>query len=100
MENAAEAPLIERYLNNFYTSLGHAAQKMPRLQSLVLTFTCLDHQLELSIKNNRWNLRLFVKDNYQPSLNVLEAWKVPRGSLQPCTDSHWQEATYISWPPS
>jgi hypothetical protein len=99
LKHDAKAPLIERYLNNFYTSLGNAAQKMPCLKSVVLTFTTLDHELELSTKDNCWNLRLFVKDSYQPSSEVLEAWKVPGGSLQPCINKHWQEATYSSWPP-
>jgi hypothetical protein len=96
----AEAPLIERYLNNLYMSLGHAAQKMPCLKSVVLTFASLDHQLELSIKHNCWNLRLFAKDSYQPSFEVLEAWKVPGRSLQSCINKYWQEAVYPSWPPS
>jgi hypothetical protein len=100
VENAAKAPLIERYLNDFYTSLGHVTQKMPRLKSVVLTFAYLDHELELSIKNKRWNLTLCVMDNYQPSFQVLEAWKVPGGSFQPCMNKYWQEATYSSWPPS
>jgi hypothetical protein len=92
--------LRERYLNDLYTSLGRAAQKMPRLKSVVLTFRSLDHELELSIKNERWNLTLCVMDNYQPSPAFLKAWKVPGGSLQPCINRYWQEATYPSWPPS
>ncbi|KAI4853049.1 hypothetical protein E4T44_01086 [Aureobasidium sp. EXF-8845] len=99
VENAAEAPLIERYLNNLYTSLGLVTQKMPCLKSVILTFTVLDHELELSIRNNRWNLTLCVMDNYQPSPEVLEAWKVPGRSLQPCINRYWQETTYSSWPP-
>jgi hypothetical protein len=93
-------PLIERYLNDLYTSLGRAAQKMPRLKSVVLTFRSLDHELELSIKNEHWNLTLCVMDNYQPSAEFLKAWKVPGGSLQPCINKYWQQATYPSWPPS
>jgi hypothetical protein len=100
VENRAEAPLIERYLNEYYTSLGHAVQKMPRLKSVILTFEYLDHELELLIKDNRRTLKVFVKDNYQPSSEVLAAWKVPGGSLQPCVDENWQQATYLSWPPS
>jgi hypothetical protein len=92
--------LIERYLNDLYTSLGRAAQKMPRLKSVVLTFRSLDHELELSIKNEHWNLTLCVMDNYQPSPEFLKAWKVPEGSLQPCINKYWQQATYPSWPPS
>ncbi|THX00083.1 hypothetical protein D6D13_09725 [Aureobasidium pullulans] len=90
----------ERYLNNLYTNLGHAAQKMPCLKSVILTFRNLDHELELSIKNQRHNLTLCVMDNYQPSLEFLEAWKVPGGSLQPCINKFWKETTYPSWPPS
>ncbi|KAI4725741.1 hypothetical protein E4T49_06460 [Aureobasidium sp. EXF-10728] len=88
-----------QYLNDIYTSLGHAAQKMPRLKSVVLTFAALDHELELSIKNERWNLTLCVMNNYQPSPEFIEAWKVPGGSLQPCINKYWQEATYSTWPP-
>lgn len=35
------------------TILGHAAQNMPRLKSVVLTFTTLNHELKLSINNKR-----------------------------------------------
>ncbi|THZ97997.1 hypothetical protein D6C82_06054 [Aureobasidium pullulans] len=90
----------ERYLNNLYTNLGHAAQKMPCLKSVILTFRNLDHELELSIKNKRYNLTLCVMDNHQPSFDFLEAWKVPGGSLQPCINKFWRETTYPSWPPS
>lgn len=91
---------LQQYLDNLYTTLGHAVQKMPRLKSVVLIFIRLDHKLELSIKNERWNLKLCVMDNYQPSPGLLEAWKVPGGSLQPCINRYWQKATYSSWPPS
>ncbi|KAI4854285.1 hypothetical protein E4T44_00280 [Aureobasidium sp. EXF-8845] len=100
VENAAKSLLIERWLNDLYTSLGHAAQKMPCLKSVILTFAYLDHELELSIKNKRWYLTVCVMDNYQPSPEVLEAWKVPGGSLQPCINQYWQEAIYPYWPPS
>lgn len=89
----------ERYLDRLYTSLGHAAQKMPSLQSVVLTHSSLDYELELSVKNKRWNLTLCVMDTYQPSPEFLAAWKVPGGSLQPCINKYWLQATYPSWPP-
>jgi hypothetical protein len=100
VDHCAKAPLIERYLNDLYTSLGHTAQRMPRLKSVVLNFAYLDHKLELSIKNGSWNLAFGVTEHYQPSPEVLKAWKVPGGSLQPCMNKNWQEATYSSWPPS
>ncbi|CAC9895082.1 unnamed protein product [Aureobasidium pullulans] len=90
----------ERYLNNLYTNLGHAAQKMPCLKSVILTFRNLDHELELSIRNKRYNLTLCVMNNHQPSFDFLEAWKVPGRSLQPCINKFWRETTYPSWPPS
>jgi hypothetical protein len=100
VDHWAKAPLIELYLNGLYMSLGRAAQRMPRLKSVVLNFAYMDHKLELSIKNGSWNLAFCVTANYQPSSEVLKAWKVPGGSLQPCLEKNWQEATYSSWPPS
>ncbi|KAH0140915.1 hypothetical protein KCU67_g14699, partial [Aureobasidium melanogenum] len=95
----AKGQSIEQCLDDLYTSLGHAAQKMPRLKSLVLTFDS-HNEFELSIKNERWNLMLCVMDNYQPSPGFLKAWKAPGGSLQPCINRYWREATFSFWPPS
>ncbi|KAG9666162.1 hypothetical protein KCU99_g9474, partial [Aureobasidium melanogenum] len=95
----AKGQSIEQCLDDLYTSLGHAAQKMPRLKSLVLTFDS-HNEFELSVKNERWNLMLCVMDNYQPSPGFLKAWKAPGGSLQPCINRHWREATFSFWPPS
>ncbi|KAH0359774.1 hypothetical protein KCU65_g9786, partial [Aureobasidium melanogenum] len=90
----------EQYLDRLYTSLGHAAQKTPSLKSIVITHSSLDYELELSIKNERWNLTLCVMDKYQPSPEFLKAWKVPGGSLKPCINKYWRQGTYASWPPS
>lgn len=73
---------------------------MPRLKKIILTFACLVHELRLTLKNERRLLRVSVLHDYKPSPEVLEAWKVPGGSLQPCKNRSWQEAVYSSWPPS
>ncbi|KAH0284506.1 hypothetical protein M436DRAFT_81394 [Aureobasidium namibiae CBS 147.97] len=95
-----EDPLAERYVNDLYTSLGHAVQKMPRLKSMKLSFGSLAHGLDLWFKNEQWNLTLCVFSKSQPSPEFTKAWKVPGGSLQPYTFLNTQKATYSSWPPS
>jgi len=95
-----EHPLAERYVNDLYTSLGHAVQKMPRLKSIELSFGGLLHGLDLWFKNEQWNLTLCVLSGNQPSPEFLKAWKVPGGSLQPYMFHGRQKATYSSWPPS
>ncbi|KAI5202553.1 hypothetical protein E4T39_04661 [Aureobasidium subglaciale] len=88
-----EDALTEQYINDLYTSLGHAAQKMPCLRSVVPNFASLGHELKLFLKDERWVLRIYLMKDYRPSFGVLEAWKVPGESLQPCKNRHWQEAT-------
>ncbi|KAI5241143.1 hypothetical protein E4T47_08735 [Aureobasidium subglaciale] len=95
-----EDALTKQYIDDLYTSLGHAAQKMPCLKSVVLNFASLGHELRLLLKDERRILRIYLMKDYRPSSEVLKAWKVPGGSLQPCRSRFWQEATYSSWPPS
>ncbi|KAI5248041.1 hypothetical protein E4T42_05775 [Aureobasidium subglaciale] len=72
-----EDALTKQYIDDLYTSLGHAAQKMPCLKSVVLNFASLGHELRLLLKDERRILRIYLMKDYRPSSEVLKAWKVP-----------------------
>jgi hypothetical protein len=91
--------LTERYIDDLYTSLGHAAQRMPNLKRANIGLAVLGHELKVLFRDNQWILRVPVDKHYKPSRRFLLAWKVPGENLQPCKGRGWQQATYTSWPP-
>ncbi|KAI4853298.1 hypothetical protein E4T44_00924 [Aureobasidium sp. EXF-8845] len=98
--SSSEETLTERYIDDVYTSLGHAAQSMPKLKRVSLELTIIGQELELMFRNNQCTLHVRVDKHYKPSPRFLKAWKVPGGELQPCKGRGWQQAMYMSWPPS
>jgi hypothetical protein len=92
--------LTERYIDDLYTSLGHAAQSMPNLKRASLELTIFGQELEVLFRDNQWIMHVRVDKHYKPSSRFLEAWKVPGGELQLCNGRGWQQAIYTSWPPS
>ncbi|KEQ68653.1 hypothetical protein M436DRAFT_57929 [Aureobasidium namibiae CBS 147.97] len=107
-----------RYIEDLIESLGSAVQRMPRLKSAVLKSHFLEryqpHGLNLCFRNDggcMLSLSVYEDGVYEPSMRVLEAWKIDRQDLQFRTGivpkgidgtgigrKYW-EATYSSWPP-
>jgi hypothetical protein len=98
--SSSEETLTERYIDDLYTSLGHAAQSMPNLKRVNISLAVLGHELKVLFRDGQWILRVRVNKDYRPSPRFLQAWKVPGEGLQPCKGRGWQQATYTSWPPS
>jgi hypothetical protein len=98
--SSPDKALLERYIDDMYTKAGYAAQRMPRLQDLLLKF--IDGQgIPFGYENENWGLAILTcgGDSYVPSSRVLEAWRVPGGQLEFCPSSSSLEAIYTSWPP-
>lgn len=111
--------LDTQYFEDLVEGLGFAAQRMPRLKDVVVdSHFFREHQsqgLTLCFReeDGRWKLSLSVYEStvYEPSLRVLEAWKVTSNDLQVRTgivsegidgqgiERKYWEATYPSWPP-
>jgi hypothetical protein len=98
--SSSEETLTERYVDDLYTSLGHAAQSMPNLKRVNISLAVLGHELKVLFRDSQWILRVRVNKDYKPSPRFLQAWKVPGERLQPCRGRGWQQAIYTSWPPS
>jgi hypothetical protein len=91
---------VEIYMDDLYTKAGYAAQRMPRLNDLLIQSTH-DHELAFTYYKGKWSLQILNRncDTHVPSSRVLEAWKVPGGQLKRCPRAHTQGAIYTSWPP-
>ncbi|KEQ65020.1 uncharacterized protein M437DRAFT_63680 [Aureobasidium melanogenum CBS 110374] len=96
--HSSDETLVERYIDDLYSSLGYAAQRMPRLQNLNLEFGSIAHELKILFRDGQRILRVRVNRHYTPSSRFLEAWRVPGGCLQPCKGRGWQQASYKTWP--
>ena len=107
-----------RYIEDLIESLGSAVQRMPRLKSARLESHFLDsyqpHGLDFCFRNDggcRLSLSMYEDAVYEPSMRVLEAWKIDRQDLQSRTgvvpegidgkgnERKYWETTYASWPP-
>ncbi|CAD0091883.1 unnamed protein product [Aureobasidium mustum] len=97
--SSSEEVLIKHYIDDLYTSLGYATQRMPRLKNAKVELRSIDHELKVLFRNGQWILRVRVNKHYTPSSRFLEAWRVPGGCLQPCKGRGWQQASYTTWPP-
>lgn len=97
--SASDDTLLERYSDDIYTNAGNAAQRMPRLEDLVVEFH--GHELSFGYESGKWVLAILMYggDTYVPSSRVLEAWKVPGRQLEFCPSSRTLDAIYTSWPP-
>ncbi|KAI4853297.1 hypothetical protein E4T44_00923 [Aureobasidium sp. EXF-8845] len=97
---ASDETLLERYMEDLYTNAGHAAQRMPRLNDLLVRFKH-GHELSFGYYKGEWSLDLMKRrcDTYMPSSRLLEAWKVPGGQLEYYPGSCTLGAIYTSWPP-
>jgi hypothetical protein len=69
--SSSEETLTERYIDDLYTSLGHAAQRMPKLKLISLELTIIGQELELLFRNNQWTLYFCVDKHYKPSPRFL-----------------------------
>jgi hypothetical protein len=98
--SSSDEILTECYIDDLYTSLGHAAQRMPKLKRAHIGLAVLGHELKMLFRDNQWILRVRVDKHYKPSRRFLLAWKVPGEELQQCKGRGWQQATYTSWPPA
>jgi hypothetical protein len=98
--SASDEVLLERYMDDLYTKAGCAAQKMPRLNDLLVKFKH-GHELSFGYSKGEWSLDIMKRrcDTYVPSSRILEAWKVPGGQLEYCPGLLTLEAIYTSWPP-
>lgn len=96
---SSEETLVERYVDDLYTSLGYAVQGMPRLKNIYLEFCMIGHELKVIFRDGQWILRVRVNKHYTPTSRFLKAWRVPGGCLQPCKGRGWQQAFYTAWPP-
>jgi hypothetical protein len=105
--SSTDEALGDRYIEDMYTSLGHAVQKMPKLKHVFVEIE--GSTLSLDFRDGRWTLSIMVYEHttYKPSSSVFEAWKVSRENLQSRTginvegydDAKFWEYTYTSWPP-
>ncbi|KAI5253414.1 hypothetical protein E4T42_02948 [Aureobasidium subglaciale] len=91
--------LVRRYLDDLFTSVGHAAQRMPRIQHLEIEFPSIHDQLRVKYLNGRWKLSIWAADQWEPSPRLLEAWKIPPCGLLPDKGLGWWKFVYSSWPP-
>jgi hypothetical protein len=98
--SASDEILLDRYMDDLYTTAGYAAQKMPRLKDLVVRFM-YSHELSFGYDKGECDLMILKRscDTYVPSARVLEAWKVPGEQLEFCPKLHSLVARYTSWPP-
>jgi hypothetical protein len=104
---STDEALSDRYIEDVYTSLGYAAEKMPKLKHVFVEIG--ESTLSLDFHDGRWILSIMVHEHttYKPSLNVFEAWKVNSEKLQfrtginahGCDNARFWEATFTSWPP-
>jgi hypothetical protein len=104
---STDEALSDRYIEDMYTSLGYAAEKMPKLKHVFVEIE--ESTLSLDFHDGRWILSIMVHEHttYKPSLNVFEAWKVDSENLQfrtginahGCDNARFWEATFTSWPP-
>ncbi|KAI4735678.1 hypothetical protein E4T50_13810 [Aureobasidium sp. EXF-12298] len=97
--NASNDTLLERYIDDLYTTAGYAARKMPRMNDLLVQFC--GYGLSFGHYKGKWSLEIQTcrGDTYVPSSRFLEAWKVPGGQLEFGPRSHTQMAIYDCWPP-
>jgi hypothetical protein len=101
------------YIDDLFESVGHAAQRMPRLKDAIVDLSCYHiepypENSTLCFRDRKWMVSSVPRMGctYEPSLRVLEAWKIG-GDLQSRTgqdeegrDAMYWEATYTSWPPA
>jgi hypothetical protein len=105
--SSTDEALSDRYIEDMYTSLGYAAQKMPKLKHVFVEIE--ESTLSLDSSDGRWILSIMVHEHttYKPSSRVFEAWKVSRENLQFRTginadgydNARFWETTYTFWPP-
>lgn len=90
--------VVPGFFDDLYANAGRAAQRMPKLQRLCLSFQQEDNQqLELTTEGHGRVLQFVSIYGYSPSREVLHAWRVPGGKVT--LRSKVLEAKYECWPP-
>ncbi|KAF2169629.1 hypothetical protein M409DRAFT_20043 [Zasmidium cellare ATCC 36951] len=91
--------IVPGFFDDLYASAGYAAQKMPKITSLLLSWEEGDTQdLELKCRGNKWVLELYSFYGYSPCQEVLDAWQIPEGKMK--KRLRVLETEFDSWPPS
>ena len=93
--------LVERYMDDMYTSIGYAARRMPRIRDLVVQWND-SREVSLGYHRGRWSVSFLVLRNATLVLSarVLNAWGIPEeDGLQADAASCTRYYNYTSWPP-
>lgn len=91
--------IVPGSFDELYTAAGQAAQKMPSLKNMLLSFEKEDVQdLGFDSMGDRRVLGLSSLYGYSPTQEVLDAWRVPDGRKT----LHFEvlKAVFDSWPPA
>ena len=99
-EYTLEPIIVKSCFDEFYTSVGLAVHRMPKLKHMSISFH-MEHQvLEFELHKRGRSLRLLLGTSHEFSQKAMRAWKLREGQLRPDSYGEWLVAEYEIWPPT